>query len=73
MGLDTRGIAASTRSACKTNESLDDGGSHVLRSLGLSNDIVLGAIRFSLGEETTKKELLAAIAALQAHVRTTQL
>jgi len=67
VGLDTRGIAASTRSACKTNESLDDGGSHVLRALGLTNDIVLGAIRFSLGEETTKKELLAAVAALEAH------
>jgi len=69
VGLDTRGIAASTRSACKTNASLDDGGSHVLRALGLSNEQVLGAIRFSLGEETTKKELLTAVAALLAHAR----
>ena len=67
VGLDTRGVAASTRSACKTNESLDDGGSHVLRALGLPNDIVLGAIRFSIGEETTKKDIRTAVAALLAH------
>ncbi len=69
VGLDTRGIGASTRSACKTNESLDEGGSHVLRALGLPNDIVLGAIRFSLGEETTKNELLATVSALKMHVQ----
>jgi cysteine desulfurase len=68
IGLDHRGIACSTRSACKLNEAMEEGGSHVLRALGLPNDVVLGAIRFSLGEDTTKKELSRAVSALSEHV-----
>jgi cysteine desulfurase len=71
IGLDHRGIACSTRSACKTNESLDLGGSHVLRALNLPPDVVLGAIRFSLGEDTTKRDLKKIVDALAEHVRIT--
>lgn len=66
VGLDTRGISASTRSACKGNE---DGGSHVVRALGASEDVVMGAIRFSLGEETTQTELSRTVALLQDHAK----
>ncbi|MFM2374643.1 MAG: hypothetical protein RLZZ234_638 [Candidatus Parcubacteria bacterium] len=69
VGLDARGVACSTRSACKVNESTEEGGSHVLRALNLPHDVVLGAIRFSLGEETTKAELFRAVIALQDHAR----
>lgn len=73
IGLDTRGIAASTRSACKTNDPIEGkGGSHVLRALGASDDVVLGAIRFSLCEHTTKKELQTTIAALKEHIEVTK-
>jgi cysteine desulfurase len=67
VGLDVRGVACSTRSACKMNESTEEGGSHVLRALGLPQDVVLGAIRFSLGEGTTKKQLAQTVALLKDH------
>ncbi len=67
IGLDHRGIACSTRSACKLNEAMEQGGSHVLRALGLPNDVVLGAIRFSLGEHTTERDLSRAVVALREH------
>lgn len=70
VGLDTCGISASTRSACKGNE---DGGSHVVRALGASDDIVMGAIRFSLGEETTKKDIETTISALKEHIEMSKL
>ncbi len=66
IGLDHRGIACSTRSACKRGEV---GGSHVLRALGLPDDVVFGAIRFSLGEETTEAELRTTVTALREHTR----
>lgn len=52
--LDNEGIAAATRSACKTN---DDKGSHVIISLGKSEKEAKESIRFSLGRFTTKKEI----------------
>ncbi len=73
IGLDTRGISASTRSACKTNDPIEgEGGSHVLRALGAPDDVVLGAIRFSLSEQNTKQELTATISALREHTEVTR-
>jgi cysteine desulfurase len=69
VGLDVRGVACSTRSACKTNESLDEGGSHVLRALCLPQDVVQGAIRFSPGEQTTTRELERVVTLLLDHAR----
>jgi cysteine desulfurase len=73
IGLDHRGIGCSTRSACSTNESLEDGGSHVLRALGVKADVVLGAVRFSLSPDTTEAELTYTVRALMEHVAISRL
>lgn len=52
--MDSKGIAASTGSAC-TSASLDP--SHVITGLGLPYEVAHGSVRFSLGRETTKKDL----------------
>ncbi len=52
--LDNEGIAAATRSACKTN---DDKGSHVIISLGKTEKEARESIRFSLGRFTIKQDL----------------
>ena len=52
--LDTKGIAASTGSAC-SSASLDP--SHVLLALGIPLGDVHGSIRFTLGRENTEEEI----------------
>lgn len=52
--LDMAGIAASSAAAC-TSGSLEP--SHVLNALGLPKELVKSGLRFSLGRETTKKQL----------------
>ncbi len=52
--LDELGISASTGSAC-TSDSLEP--SHVIRALGAPYEAAHGSIRFTLGRQTTKKEL----------------
>ena len=52
--LDTCGIAVSTGSACSSGLTKP---SYVLKAIGLSNDMVKGAVRFSLSVGTTKAEL----------------
>ncbi len=54
IGLDMRGIAGSSGSAC-TSGSLDP--SHVLMALGLSHDIAHGSLRLTVGDFTTKEEI----------------
>lgn len=54
LSLDMIGIAASSGSACASG-SLEP--SHVLRAIGLPQDIAHGSIRFSLGRFTTKDDL----------------
>ncbi len=54
INLDLKGIAASTGSAC-TSGALEP--SHVLLAMGVSRGRVQGAVRFSLGRETTQEEL----------------
>lgn len=51
--LDTRGIAISTASSCSARHSM----SHVLFALGLSEELVRGSVRFSLGRQTTKEDI----------------
>jgi len=51
--LDEAGIVCSTRSACKQ----DDDGSAVVRALGKSEEFFKSTLRFSLGENTTKKDI----------------
>jgi cysteine desulfurase len=50
MHLDLAGVAASSGSACSTGAVEP---SHVLVAMGLPRDLALGAIRFSLGHEST--------------------
>ncbi len=58
MALDLEGVACSTGSACASGSSEP---SPVLLAMGLSDEIVGGSLRFSLGATTTEKEIDAAI------------
>jgi cysteine desulfurase len=65
--LDLEGIAVSTGSACHAGKH-----SHVLQAMGLTPDWIHGAIRFSLGRETTAEEIqrvLAVVPRLVARLR----
>jgi len=52
--LDRKGIEVSTGSACTTTSTKP---SHVLKALGLSDDLAKGNIRITLGRATTKTDL----------------
>jgi cysteine desulfurase len=52
--LDRYGIYASTGSAC-SSESLEV--SHVLKAISVNLEYAHGSLRFSLGRDTTKKDL----------------
>ena len=54
LNLDLKGIAASTGSAC-TSGAVEP--SHVLLAMGIPPQRAQGAVRFSLGRETTQEEL----------------
>jgi len=53
--LDNKGIACATRSACKTSD--EDEGSYVIQALGYSKERSKNSLRFSLGKDTTKKDI----------------
>jgi cysteine desulfurase len=59
--LDERGIAVAAGSACSSGDSAP---SHVLVAMGLEADQARGALRVSLGPETTDDEVDAFVAAL---------
>lgn len=54
MSLDMSGIATSMGSAC-TSGALEP--SHVLRAIGLSDDLALGSLRVTIGRWTTEEEV----------------
>ncbi len=54
MSLDLEGIAASSGAACSSG-SIEP--SHVLRAIGLSPDLTVSGLRFSLGRSTTESDL----------------
>jgi cysteine desulfurase len=62
-GLD--GVAASTGSACHSGRIEL---SPVLRAMGISPEIGMGAVRFSLGRGTTKEEIDAVVAMIRQTV-----
>jgi cysteine desulfurase len=57
MHLDLAGIAAGSGSACTTGTVAP---SHVLAAMGLPRELAIGAVRFSLGRETTKADVTRA-------------
>ncbi len=61
LGLEERGIAASTGSACTSGELAP---SHVLSAMGVEAALAQGSIRFSLGRENTLEDILATVDAL---------
>jgi cysteine desulfurase len=54
MALDLEGVACSTGSACASGSAEP---SPVLTAMGLSYQLIEGAIRFSLGADTTDVEI----------------
>lgn len=54
MLLDLNGIAVSTASACTSQSLLP---SHVLRAMGVPDEIAHGTIRFSFGKNVSKEDL----------------
>lgn len=52
--LDSDGICASGGSACTTGQTEP---SHVLTAIGLPEDVARGAMRFTLGRDTTKEDV----------------
>lgn len=64
LELDARGISASAGSACSAAR---DTGSHVLDALyGSDDEKKWGSVRFSFGQATTKRDILATLSALAA-------
>lgn len=64
VALDTAGVAASTRSACASTHG---GRSHVVYALSGDEARAASTIRFTLGEETTPKDLQCAVSVLKTH------
>lgn len=62
FALDELGVLAAAGSACSAS---NDEPSHVLKAMGLSDEVARSSIRFTLGEGTTKEAIDAAIAALE--------
>jgi len=54
LQLDLAGIAASSGSAC-TSGSLEP--SHVLKAMGVPNDLARGSLRLTVGKDTTQEEI----------------
>lgn len=63
LGLDFKGIAASSGSAC-SSASLEP--SHVLLAMGVSPELAVGSVRISMGRDTTKTDVDDVLQALSA-------
>jgi cysteine desulfurase len=62
MNLDLNKIAVSTGSACSSGSQK---ASHVLTSMGFTDDRINNSLRFSLGKNTTEEEILKTIEVLK--------
>ena len=65
LSLNVQGVATATGSAC-TSESLEP--SHVLRAMGVSDELSQGSIRFSLGRDNDSEQIDRALGALVATI-----
>ena len=63
--LDTKGIACSTKSACSGSAG---GGSKVVRAMTGDEDRANSTIRFSLGEDTNKRDIIRTVSVLKKHI-----
>ncbi len=63
--LDKQGICASAGSACS---SASASASHVLKAIGLPDDLAHSTVRFTINEEITRQEIDYAIACLKQNV-----
>lgn len=52
--LDKQGICASAGSACSTGSGMP---SHVLKSIGLPDELSFATVRFTINEEITRQEI----------------
>lgn len=66
LDLDTKGIAASSGSACSSGT---DAPSHVLLAIGLTAETAKGALRITMGEENTKEDIDYLVSTLTEIVR----
>lgn len=66
MLLDLDGVAVSTASACTSNSLLP---SHVLKAMGIEDDLAQGTIRFSFGKNTSKADVDYALEVLTGAVK----
>lgn len=55
LRLDAAGIGASSGSAC-TSGSLEP--SYVLLAMGITHELAHGSLRFSLGKDTTREDIV---------------
>ena len=69
MQLDRAGIAVSSGSACASGKNE---ASHVLMAMGVDADIARGAIRISLGKDTTETDIDTLLAALDKQIKWVQ-
>ncbi|GMQ87631.1 MAG: cysteine desulfurase NifS [Gammaproteobacteria bacterium] len=69
MQLDRTGIAVSSGSACASGENE---ASHVLLAMGVDADTARGAIRISLGKDTTESDIDILLAALDQQIKWVQ-
>ncbi|MCK6578072.1 MAG: cysteine desulfurase [Anaerolineae bacterium] len=65
MHLDTRGVMASSGSACKTGNPEP---SDVLLAMGLSREAALSSVRLTVGRSTTEDDVAYAVEALRTSV-----
>lgn len=63
--LDEEGICASGGSACNTGESRI---SYVIEALGVPKEYVAGTVRMTLGKDTTRQEIDAAVDSLKRNI-----
>jgi len=69
MQLDRAGIAVSSGSACASGKNE---ASHVLMAMGVDADIARGAIRISLGKDTTESDIDVLLAELDKQIKWVQ-